>query len=435
MITLLDIANIFVHCLEMYMTCFFFYHVLIPKYSFKCCFFSSCLMIIFAVLITHVDYSNILLRQVTIFMIFLVTCRVLYRNSLGSIVFFICISYVLMTACDLVITFSFYTLIPDMKGFPEGKVLLFGNLLWIVLYSIVSGVFLIAWKRVKGILLPKKIYIVILFPLSQFFILHAVLYFSILQFLSCSNQKGIVFCTIGGILCLGADVVLFQMMLDNSQRDHMAAQLELMNVQARRELNYYNSVNEKIQEIRKIRHDFNNQLQTACHMVLDDKALGQETARVLLGQLKQQIEKTAPVSYCANLVVNVILSEKAGEAEKQGISMDIAVEFPEDIVLEKVDLCSVFSNLLDNAIHGAMKAEGERRITVNTWFLAGYCMIKVTNPFLPLPADKKQKRRKKEEEMHGYGLYILKAIAEKYHGEFHTSAEDGLFVASIKLRV
>lgn len=236
-------------------------------------------------------------------------------------------------------------------------------------------------------------------------------------------------------MCLGADVVLFQMMLDNSQRDHMAAQLELMNVQARRELNYYNSVNEKIQEIRKIRHDFNNQLQTACHMVLDDKALGQETARVLLGQLKQQIEKTAPVSYCANLVVNVILSEKAGEAEKQGISMDIAVEFPEDIVLEKVDLCSVFSNLLDNAIHGAMKAEGERRITVNTWFLAGYCMIKVTNPFLPLPADKKQKRRKKEEEMHGYGLYILKAIAEKYHGEFHTSAEDGLFVASIKLRV
>lgn len=434
MSTWVDIANVLVHCLEMYMNCFFFYHVLTPIYSLRKSFFISCSVMTVAMLLTYIDYSNILARQIIVFIGFLVVCRLLYQNPLGSIIFFICISYVLMTVCDLVITFSFYTLIPDMKGFPEGEILLLGNLLWIILYTIVIYVFLIIWKRGKGALLPGKIYITILFPLSQFFMLHAVLYYTILQFLSNSYQKGIIFCAIGGTLCLGADVVLLQMMLDNSQRERMAAQLELMNVQVRRELDYYNSVNEKMQEIRKIRHDFNNQLQTACRMVLSDSDTGQKTARELLEQLEQKIEEAAPVSYCANLIVNVILVEKAREAEAQGISMDITVEFPENIALEKVDLCSIFSNLLDNAIHGAAEVEGERIITVNTWFFAGYYMIKVMNPVSSVSIGSKQSRGKIM-GLHGYGLYILEAIAEKYHGEFCTSAKDGIFIANIKLRV
>lgn len=430
---LTDIANVIVHCLEMCMTCFFFYHVLTPKYSFKKIFSISCLAASAAVLVAYADYSNILYRQVIIFLTFLVVCKSLYRDSVGCILFFICISYTLMTVCDLIITFSLYSMFPDAKGYPQGRFLLFGNLLWIALYTFVIYIFLIIWKKEKNALLPKKIYVTVLFPLGQFFIMHAILYYSILQFLSGAYQIGVIFCILGSVICLYADITLFQVILDNSKKERLAAQLEVMNNEAHWELEYYNSVNEKMQEIRKIRHDFNNQLQTVYNMIVTEEE-GTQVALQLLEQLREQIKEAAPVYYCSNLIVNVILAEKVQEATEHGISMEVSVEFPENTAIEKVDLCSVFSNLLDNAIHAASLAKGERTITVNTWFQAGYCVIKVTNPF-SLASSTLQPKADTGDELHGYGLYILDAIAKKYHGEFRTYIHDLVFTANIKLKV
>lgn len=434
MITLIDVANLLIHFLESYMTCFFFYHVLTPKYSFGKTFPVSCFVLSIAVLITHIDYSNALARQIIIFLAFFLTCKCLYKDSLGSILFINCISHTLMIICDLVVTFSLYALFPEYRGWPEGKFLLFGNLLWITLYLPVIYVFIMVWKRRKNKLLPKSIYITILFPLSQFFLMHAVLYYGIMQFLQGTYHMGVIFCIIlGSALCLFADITLFQVILDNSKKERLFAQLELMNEQAQRELQYYNSINEKIQEIRKIRHDFNNQLQTAYGAILKDNDSGRETAAQLLGQLELQIEQTAPVYYCPNLIVNVILAEKARDAKTQDISMDISAEIPEQISIEKVDLCSIFSNLLDNAIHAAALSDGVRIITVNAWIRANYCMIEVTNPFASDSSPDSTKA--KDDPLHGLGLYILDSIAEKYQGEFVTHAEDGLFTANIKLRL
>ena len=149
--------------------------------------------------------------------------------------------------------------------------------------------------------------------------------------------------------------------------------------------------------------------------------------------MRQQIEEATPIYYCSNLIVNVILAEKVREAKEQGIFIDVSVEFPENTILEKVDLCSVFSNLLDYAIHATALAEGQRTITVRTWFQAGYCIIKVTNPFSPVSSDS-QPTTKKTDKLHGYGLYILDAIAQKYHGEFNTHIDNLIFTANIKLK-
>lgn len=433
MLIQVDVLNVIVHCLEMCMNGFFFYHVLTPRYSFKRIFPISCLIATAAVLIAYMDYSNILYRQVIVFLAFFIMCRSMYYDSVGCILFFICISYTLMTVCDLMITFSLYSIFPEVGGFPEGELLLFGNLLWIALYTFVIYMFLIIWKRGKKAFLPERIYITVFLPLGQFFIMHAVLYYSILNFLTGAYQIGVVFCILGSVICLFADIILFQVILDNSQKERLAAQLEVMNDQARRELEYYNSVNDKMQEIRKIRHDFNNQLQTVYNAMVKEEEGGRAVAMQLLGELQHQIEEAAPVRYCSNLIVNVILAEKVREAEEKGISVEVLAEFPEKTTVEKVDLCSVFSNLLDNAIRAASLAENDRRITVNTWFRAEYCMIRVINSCPPVLLHPRADA-KKGDGRHGYGMYILEAIAQKYQGEFHTFMENGMFTADIKLK-
>jgi sensor histidine kinase regulating citrate/malate metabolism len=59
--------------------------------------------------------------------------------------------------------------------------------------------------------------------------------------------------------------------------------------------------------------------------------------------------------YCSHPVVNAVLTQKCVLAELMDISMDIDVYVPDDSEIQSIDLCSVFSNLLDNAIEACGK--------------------------------------------------------------------------------
>lgn len=426
-----DIIKLIIYCLEMYINCFFFYHVLTPKYSLKKTYPASCLGISAAAWLAYMNQANIFARQIIIFLAFFIICKILYQNTTGAVFFFICVSYALMVICDVTAVFSFHALAPEVKDYTKVGPFVLGNLLWMALYLLIINTFLIIWKRKKHIYLSKRIYLTALFPLCQFFIVNDINYFNILRMVSGSEHRWVMNCAVGSILCVVADMILFQVMLGESKKERLVARIEDMDDQNHRECDYYDLINQNIQEMRKIHHDFNNKLQTAYNIILKDQEEGKKAAALLLGQVEQQIEETSPVYYCSNLIVNIILEEKAREAKAQDISMDISVEFPEETVIKKSDLCSVFCNLLDNAIHAAVLTKGPRTITVNSWFRAGYCIIKVTNPFSDAGSRIAKER---SDKMHGYGLSILNSIAEKYQGEFVTCTESGMFIANIKLK-
>lgn len=433
MISLINAVNYLIQWLQMCMNCFFFYYILTPRYSFKKTVSISCAVMTVVMAAARIADPDMLMRQIIYCGVFFVICRKMYRDSVGVILFSNCILYFIMISCEFAVTFFYHDLGLKASSFPEGSTLMFGSLLWIALYFPAFYFFILFWRRRKNTLLPKSIYVTLLFPLSQFFLMHAVFYYSIWQFLDGDYHMSIIFCMLAGIaLCIFADLTLFQVMLDNSKKERLSAQIEMMNEQAGRELLYYSSINDKIQEIRKIRQDFNSQLQAAYGVALKDREGGQKKAVQLLSQLEKEIGEHAPVYYCANLIVNVILEEKVRMAGKEQIDMDISVELPEQLAIEKVDLCSIFSNMLDNAIHGACLTDKSRPVTVKAWVRAGYCIIKVTNPFVK-GTDADSSRGK--DGNHGYGLLILNAMAEKYQGEFSVSHEDGIFTADMKLRI
>lgn len=429
-----NVLKLIVYSLQMYINCFFFYRVLTPKYPFKLSYPISCLAMSVIIWITDryqcIYQYNMLARQIIALVSFFIICRSLYRDSSAVILFFNFVSYVLMVVCDMAGVFFVNAFFPEIKSYTEFS--LFGSLLWTALYLCVIGVVLILWNRKKEIHLPNKMHVAILLPLVQFEMIHGINYYNIIQRMPGADHRGLAVCTIGSALFIVSDIVLFQIILDKAQKEHMAAQIKFMNDQENREREYQNSVNYSMQEMRKIRHDFNNKLQTAYQVVLRDQKEGRKTAAQLLEQMNLQIEETAPVCYCENMIVNVILAEKVKEAEVQNILMDICVELSENITIEKIDLCSVFFNLLDNALHAATLAEKHRVITVHSWLRGGYCMVKVTNS---VPSASIQAAANRDRELHGYGLSILESVAKKYQGEFSVCTESGKFIADIKLKV
>ena len=57
--------------------------------------------------------------------------------------------------------------------------------------------------------------------------------------------------------------------------------------------------------------------------------------------------------------MNIILSVKIEEAKKYDINIELKIEYFIEINTEDIDVCNIFTNLLDNSIEAAKKNENK----------------------------------------------------------------------------
>ena len=214
-------------------------------------------------------------------------------------------------------------------------------------------------------------------------------------------------------------VVLF------SQADKEAVERELTEMKYRSELEqqHYKAVDARREELAKIRHDYNNLL-TSVRGLLQ---MGQiEEAREALDNLLVRVGQTRECRYCGVPIINALLSEKQEICDRQGIILSADLLFPEDVSVEPIDLCSVFSNLMDNAIRACTQLPPEqRRITLTAGMRGDYLVVRCENPAAKAPGPLP--------EGTGYGKRILRDIAQRWGGSFETAYENGIHTATVIL--
>lgn len=126
-------------------------------------------------------------------------------------------------------------------------------------------------------------------------------------------------------------------------------------------------------------------------------------------------------------MVNAVLSEKDRLCREKGIVLSVDLALTPKLTIESIHLCSIFGNLLDNAIRGAEVATVKQpTIFLQSLRDADYLFLKVTNPSLP-PQPPREGR--------GISTRILTDLAQQYGGDYHTEYEDGVFSAMVCLLV
>ena len=107
--------------------------------------------------------------------------------------------------------------------------------------------------------------------------------------------------------------------------------------------------------------------------------------------------------------------------------------FLEDPVAEG-DLCSLLSNLLENAVEGCRAAGGDTvRASLHTE--KGYLFISAANPAAGdvLAENPALRTTKREPAGHGCGVPLIRRIAAKYGGCAVFGMENGWFTADVML--
>lgn len=233
----------------------------------------------------------------------------------------------------------------------------------------------------------------------------------------------------GAVCCIAADVVMIYGIYRYLKRRQMQDRMKLLQEQLELQQSYYRQMAENIRQINHIRHDLGNQLQAAYQLLENGHS---DHVRAQLDNLRQNLRKKVGPSYCANLMVDAVLSDKARTCQELGIRLDAAVELPKALPIDSSHLCSIFSNLLDNSIKGIQESGTTQPcIDLRASICAGCLSIHCSNP------ANAQKAKVSHDPLrrHGLGLEILSHLAKEYNGSLQTQLLDGAFQTVMILRL
>lgn len=139
-------------------------------------------------------------------------------------------------------------------------------------------------------------------------------------------------------------------------------------------------------------------------------------------------------------LLDVVMNHEMAAAKEQGVVLDTSILVPRKLPFKDEDLCSLLSNLLDNAMEAASQA-GVAEPTVNISIIPRqeYLFIRVTNPVdKTLPEKRRmtlETTKTNHTELHGYGTRIIRRIAESYNGSVKYSMSGGIFTTDVMLEM
>lgn len=189
---------------------------------------------------------------------------------------------------------------------------------------------------------------------------------------------------------------------------------------------HYAAIEEKQRETAKIRHDFKNQLIALQGLV---SSCVSEEAKALFSEMENSVNASKEKEYCSVPVINAILSEKERSAKNAGVSFECNVSISDTGRIHKIHLCSIFSNLIDNAIKEC-SLMNNGNISISAGEKNGYISVRCENS-----VRDGRDRVLKPSESKGYGMKILQDIAEQYGGRYRCEIKDGRCVAAITVGI
>ena len=186
-----------------------------------------------------------------------------------------------------------------------------------------------------------------------------------------------------------------------------------------------------MEELASIRHDLKNQYQYM-------KTLLESKDYDKLNTFFADMTETAfvPLSYVdtGNSTLTSILNIESEKARNNQITLSCEVVVPKTLRFSDYDLCSLLSNLIDNALEGTVAANKEKKVSLKIHYQKPNLFLYLENPTsLPDQEHFFPKGTTKRSGIHGYGSKIIAGIVHKYDGEITYTIKDGVFHVSCLL--
>lgn len=188
---------------------------------------------------------------------------------------------------------------------------------------------------------------------------------------------------------------------------------------------HYEYLENREKETKKFRHDLKSHMEMISNLA---KECQYDKMNAYLEQMNIRIDDFGNVVTVHNGIVDAIINQYYTKAQECGVHMEVKGRFPVDCAIDAFDLCTIFSNVLSNALEAAKETE-EKYILVECVYTEMTIMIIVSNSYKPdaVNGGGQWKTRKADLDYHGYGLENIKDSVEKYKGGLDIETKDNIF--------
>lgn len=247
-------------------------------------------------------------------------------------------------------------------------------------------------------------------------------------------------------LTAGVLLVSFSLVIDFSiiylvngmlKKIQLEKEVTALSAQRQAEQRYYEVAEKDMEDMEAIRCDFINRLKDIYSLL--EQGIHKEEVKEILEHSSENLRGSSLERYCENAIVNAILTIKIKAAWEKDIVVTSNCSIAKNIGIEEIDICSLFTNLMDNAIEACEKIQNaeNRLISVKAGVRSGYLTVKLENPYIHEVVWEKGRilTSKKDYRNHGYGLKLIKEITDNYDGNMEIYTQGGVFRVIVSLGI
>lgn len=248
--------------------------------------------------------------------------------------------------------------------------------------------------------------------------------FMIMYYLaSCTKniEYGNLVIALFSVLLLLANIIVFVMNEKAVKMNNTIYEYSIAQKQKKLDYDYYNMLAKAYEESRISNHDLKHHL--AIILVMTQQNNNKE-AEKYISDLLDSDNFSATKRITGNKIFDVVIYRKSIECKEKGIEFNFKHNQVNLDFIDDVDICSIFSNLIDNAIEAAESAENKYiDFEINSLDFQKVCSVCIKNSCnnAPTVINHKLITSKSDKSLHGIGINSVIKAVEKYNGSLDYS--------------
>lgn len=222
-------------------------------------------------------------------------------------------------------------------------------------------------------------------------------------------------------------IIYFKQYEEKREAEQRSRLLEMQQVQSQKEIE---AQKRSANAVSILRHDMRH-FCAAISAYIDDGDY--DKAKEYIGEIVSYVDRTALHKFCKNETVNMILSSYENVMEENKIDFKPSICIPERLSVSDVDLTSILSNALENAINAVLPLETEKRhIILHLRMDDGKLLLSLKNTFA-VPPVMRDGIPHSNKAGHGFGTQSIRYVTEKLKGNCQFSVKDDWFILRVIL--
>lgn len=294
---------------------------------------------------------------------------------------------------------------------------------YIILYIIISLVDIQKNKSNRNYKNPYSYAVISIILLSLVSLLSIVGYYRTADFSQTSFENLIAIVFICVLLLVLSTILLYNILIIHLKSEYETKMsLQLHELQE----DFFEKLQINSELLVSLRHDLKN------HLIAIDGYLAKEQiepARTYIQNISEKTSSVHSIVTLDNIILSSILTQKKMLCAQQNISFHYNIQMKENL-LSDMDLCTVVSNLLDNAIEASCTVTDNRGYIEFSIHEANEILtIHCENNYFTEPVLERGKllTTKDNRILHGIGLLNIQDLVEKYDGSMEYHFENQVF--------